>query len=230
MSASERVYDRIVRYCEACLERHGDTHRGVDWPKQEYATTSYDVMIGVIREFGERVSMLDVGCGLSHLYERILARGIDSIDYAGVDLSERFLAQCRAKFPAVPYFHVDLLETGESLPSFDYVIMNGVFTEKVDISFDAMWDYMTRLVEKAYSLARKGIAFNVMSKQVDWERDDLFHVPFDLLADFLGKKISRNFVFRHDYGMYQYTAYVYRESRYAGKNEPPAPRDSTSLP
>lgn len=223
MNASERVYDRIVRYCESCLEQHGDSHRGVDWPKQEYATTAYDIMLEVIREKDERVSLLDVGCGLSHLYERILARGIGTIDYSGADLSAQFLAVCRAKYPDVPYYNVDLLETAEALPEFDYVIMNGVFTEKMDIPFDAMWDYTRRLVTKAFGMARKGIAFNVMSKQVDWERDDLFHVPFDLLADFLGSQISRAFTFRHDYGMFQYTAYVYRESRYAGKYDPVPP-------
>ena len=30
-----------------------------------------------------------------------------------------------------------------------------------------------------------GIAFNVMTKHVDWERDDLFHLPFDQLAEWL---------------------------------------------
>ena len=61
-----------------------------------------------------------------------------------------------------------------------------------------------------YPLARRGIAFNVMSKHVDWERDDLFHLPFDVLAAFLRAEISRHYQFRADYGLYEYTAYVYR--------------------
>jgi hypothetical protein len=56
----------------------------------------------------------------------------------------------------------------------------------------------------------KGLAFNVMSKHVDWERDDLFHLPLDVLADFLTKNLTRNYIIRNDYGRYAYTVYVYR--------------------
>ena len=50
-----------------------------------------------------------------------------------------------------------------------------------------------------------------MSKQVDWERDDLFHLPLDLLADYLTRNLSRHFVIRNDYGLYEYTVYVYHD-------------------
>ena len=49
-----------------------------------------------------------------------------------------------------------------------------------------------------------------MSKHVDWERDDLFHLPFDDLARWLVASVSRNIVIRADYGLYEYTVYVYR--------------------
>jgi hypothetical protein len=48
-----------------------------------------------------------------------------------------------------------------------------------------------------------------MSKHVDWEREDLFHLPFDTLAAFLKQELSGNFVIRNDYGLYEYTTYVY---------------------
>jgi hypothetical protein len=89
--------------------------------------------------------------------------------------------------------------------------MNGVFTEKRELSFDEMWDYFTQMIIKIYSLCNKGFAFNVMSKHVDWERDDLFHVPLDTLANFLCSKITRDFVIRNDYGLYEYTVYIYKK-------------------
>jgi hypothetical protein len=49
-----------------------------------------------------------------------------------------------------------------------------------------------------------------MSKLVDWERDDLFHRPFDTMASFVWKNLSRHFVIRHDYPAYEYITYVYR--------------------
>jgi hypothetical protein len=72
-----------------------------------------------------------------------------------------------------------------------------------------MLTYFKQLVKRVFAQAEIGIAFNVMSKHVDWERDDLFYLPFDQLAAFLRSEISRNFIFRNDYGLYEYTTYVY---------------------
>ena len=59
--------------------------------------------------------------------------------------------------------------------------------------------------------ARIGVAFNVITKQVDWERDDVFHLPVDDLLTFLAHRVSRHVHIRHDYGPYEYKVYVYRE-------------------
>jgi hypothetical protein len=101
-------------------------------------------------------------------------------------------------------------------------VLNGVFTVKATLSFDEMLDFFRRLVTRAFALADQGIAFNVMSKQVDWERDDLFHLPLDTLAWFLTQEISRHFVIRNDYGLYEYTAYVYREPVIRPRGSAPA--------
>ena len=88
--------------------------------------------------------------------------------------------------------------------------MNGVFTEKRNLSFDSMWLYFTNMIESIYKITNKGIAFNVMSKNVDWERDDLFHVSLDQLSSFLCSNITRNFIIRNDYKLYEYTVYVFK--------------------
>lgn len=169
-------------------------------------------MLGVIREAGRSAPsrLLDFGCGASHLYEYVLARGIESIEYCGLDLSPRFVELSRSKFPGNEYHCVDILDDDVALPRFDYVVMNGVFTVKRDLSFEDMLAYAKEVLRRVFAIADVGIAFNVMSKHVDWERDDLFHLPFDVLARFLTQELTRDFVFRNDYGLYEYTAYAYR--------------------
>ena len=202
----------IVAACEEYLERHGDSYLGVGWTKSQAETDRrYEVMLGVIRGPEADVSLLDFGCGLSHLYEYAQRTGQTGIRYSGLDLSEKFLAASRAKFPDTPYYQFDVLERPDDLPSFDYVVLNGVFTLKAEHSHARMWDYVTEVIATVFAKAERGIAFNMMSKQVDWERDDLFHVPFDALATFLASQVSRHFVIRHDYGLYEYTVYVYRQ-------------------
>jgi len=43
-------YLSIVSHYESCLERHGDTHLGVDWRKKKDAETRHRVMLEVMRE------------------------------------------------------------------------------------------------------------------------------------------------------------------------------------
>ena len=208
----DKNYLSIVSHYESCLEKHGDTHLGVDWPKQEDAATRYRVMLELIRreDLTRTVRLLDFGCGASHLYEHIVDSEIQNIVYSGLDLSEKFVNLSKNKFPANDYYCVDMLDERMAIPSFDYIVMNGVFTEKGALTFEDMFSYFRQLVKEVFKKAELGLAFNVMSKHVDWERDDLFHLPFDLLAAFLKQELTRNFVFRNDYGLYEYTTYVYR--------------------
>jgi hypothetical protein len=70
-----------------------------------------------------------------------------------------------------------------------------------------------------FAKARAGIAFNVMTAQADWERNDLFHLPLDRLSDFLTRELSRHFVIRNDYGLYEYTTYLYHEPADAHRSD-----------
>lgn len=215
---TEKPYQAIVSACEAYLHKFGDNYLGVGWTRaQEEVDTRYRVMLELLKPGpASRVSLLDFGCGASHLYEYLLRRELSHIDYSGLDLSPTFLELSRKKFPALTYYHLDILEDPGRLPEFDYIVLSGVFNSKCELSFEDMMGYFEAVVRAVYAKARIGIAFNVMSKQVDWEREDLFHLPFDRLAGFLTSHVSRHFVIRHDYGLYEYTTYVYRQPTATG--------------
>jgi SAM-dependent methyltransferase len=206
-----KKYIEIVEHYESCLARHGDSHLGVDWPKAQDAETRYRVMLELIpTPRPPVVKLLDFGCGASHLYEHIVASGDTGIEYVGLDLSPKFVELSRKKFPKNHYICADILEEPAAVPASDYIVMNGVFTEKRGLTFDEMISYFERMLSAVFAKAERGIAFNVMSKHVDWERQDLFHLPFDTLTRILIGSLTRNFVIRNDYGLYEYTTYVYR--------------------
>ncbi|WP_277640149.1 class I SAM-dependent methyltransferase [Wolinella succinogenes] len=210
-------YNEIVEHYEKCFEKFGDTPQGVDWTKEEQVEYRYQVMLELInfREksfyITQKKSLLDYGCGLSHLYEYIEKNNIDFIDYTGLEISSKFFNKSKQKFPENKYILGDILKDKNILVDrYDYIVMNGVFTEKRNLSYESMFDYFEQMIISVYQYCNKGIAFNVMSKQVDWEIDTLFHVPLDDMANFLTKKISRNFIIRNDYGLYEYTVYLYK--------------------
>jgi SAM-dependent methyltransferase len=204
----------IAAHYEACLAAHGDSHLGVDWPKEEDTRTRHEVMLELIPDLRlphpEPCSLLDLGCGCGHLLEHLRNTARPWIDYVGLDISERFVDLCRTKFPDRTFHRADLLEGHDFLPEFDYLVCNGVFTEKRSLTYAEMFRFFQDLLSAAWPHVRRGLAFNVMSKHVDWERPDLFHLPYDEAAAFLKTHLSRHIRIRADYGLYEYTVYVYR--------------------
>jgi SAM-dependent methyltransferase len=206
-------YFQITECIEAFYDQHGDSPQGMGWPNVPDAMRRHQVMLEVIREdYSEQnpVRLLDLGCGCGQFYEFLQARKALGINYTGIDLSERFISQCRSKFPSADFRQLDVLQTPELLEEFDYVVLNGVFTMKCSMAFEQMWQFVQRLLQQVFRHASRGVAFNAMANHVDWQRDDLFHLPLDLLAPFLCQNLSRQFVIRNDYGLYEFCTYIYR--------------------
>jgi SAM-dependent methyltransferase len=210
--SSNAVAAELAGHYESCFLEHGRTPKGVDWPNAEDLATRFEVMLGVVRAHDRPVALLDLGCGpgllVDHL-ERTQRR--PDFDYTGIDLSEPMLASARAAWPGLRFERRDVLAAPLPERAFDYVILNGVLTERVTAAREEMVAFATELLAAAFSAARVGIAFNVMSKLVDWEREDLFHWGFDEMAAALAPRLSRHIRIRADYGLREYTTYIYRE-------------------
>jgi SAM-dependent methyltransferase len=211
----KNIYTKIVGHYESCLDKHGDNHLGVDWPIPADIDKRYNVMLGILDivklNTKENETLLDFGCGTAHLLEYINRNEIKDIEYSGLDISQKFIDVSKTKFPDNSFYCMDFFDSNTTIKNFDFIIMNGVFTEKIDFSHDEMWGYFTKLILIVFEKCNKGLAFNVMSKNVDWERDDLFHVSLDLLSNYLCKNLTRDFVIRNDYGLYEYTVYVLKK-------------------
>lgn len=199
----------IKKYYEQCFAEFGDNHLGVNWPNEQDALKRYQVMLDLVINDNQPCSLLDFGCGTSALYEFIKYQNLTSINYSGLDISEQFILASKKKYPEVDFYCGDILDNSFEIPNFDYIILNGVFTVKRELSFNQMFEFLKHVLIALKPKANKAIAFNVMSSHVDWQRDDLFHLTHDMLADFLIKKFGRKYVIRSDYGLYEYTTYVY---------------------
>jgi SAM-dependent methyltransferase len=212
---NEPAYTRIVAHYTDCFARHGATAKGVDWPKDGDVATRYGVMLGVAAGHALPFSLLDLGCGYGALLDWMGERRAD-IEYRGIDLSAPMIDEAKKRHPGGVFEVRDILTAPLADNSVDFVVMNGVMTEKLTLSQSDMEAFAKQLIKSAFASAKYGIAFNVMSAQVDWKREDLFHWGFDELAAFLNAEVSRHYSFRADYGLYEYTAYVYKQPRGAG--------------
>lgn len=214
MDASSPDYHILVDHYENCLDQYGTNHLGVDWPNLNDLLTRFNVMLEVCEIKETPVSLLDLGCGYGALLEYIQNSSYSPcLQYFGLDLSAKMIAAAQQQFNLSCFEQRDILINPLPADSFDYVVMNGVFTEKRDLSQQQMENFFAKMLHQAFTTCRKAIAFNVMSNHVDWFREDLFHVSFDRMAEIVMKQCSRHFTIRADYGLYEYTVYVYKAAR-----------------
>ncbi len=204
----------IADYYATCLKRHGDTAEGAGWPNEPDRRTRFDVMAAISPQGFAQSSVLDMACGTGVLLDHLTE--IDRLpqSYLGIDINAEAIARAREKHPDERFRVMDLLsEEEQSLPpAHDFVLVNGLFTVRATLSEEAMWGFLRGMLNRLWPLTRRGLAFNVMSDVVDWRREDLFHVPMDDLARELFALAGRRVVFRTDYDLYEYTAYVYRDA------------------
>ena len=210
-----RPDDALLALYDDALARHGDTAQGALWPNEEDRQRRYDVMLDVLAEAppGQRVLLCDLACGTGGLLARLRERGLDHVDYRGVDRSAEAIRQARAKFPEADFRVLDLLAENADLSVLDcdYLVANGLFTVRGVLSETQMQAFLQRVLDLAWPRVRRGLAFNVMSTVVDWRREDLFHAPMDDIARLLHGLAGRRVRMRADYGLYEYTSYAWRE-------------------
>jgi len=213
-------YLKIAEHYDACLKANGDTAKGADWPNQADREVRFDVMLDVLAgDASPSIDLLDFACGTGDMLRHIRNRDLKHIRYRGADISAAALRLARAKFPDSPFTEIDIVRASDAQVAAlaaDYCVVDGLFTVKTAIGDEDMWLFLTEVIGRLWKVTRKGIAFNVMSKQVDYERPDLFHLSLDRAAGFLHSMAGRSVAFRADYGLYEYTCFAFRQPRRGG--------------
>lgn len=220
MSTSSTTYLKLADHYQKCLKKHGDCSIGMDWPSEKDNEQRFRVMAELfeadILSSGKRIKLLDFGCGASHFYDFLLAKGwAEQIGYTGIDIVPESIAISKVKFPGNKYLCLDILASTKSLGVHDFITINGVFTQKRGMTEREMHSFLERALTRLYPCFRKGLAFNTMSGQVDFKRRGSFHVDLDSAAKMFAKKFTRHFVIRHDYGLYENTFYLFKKESHS---------------
>lgn len=207
-------YLKLAEHYLRCLKKNGDSAKGMDWQNEESSIVRHQVMYELykdkVKHFDKKIKILDFGCGTSHFYDYLLKSGLEkNCDYIGMDINTESIKISQKKFPNNTYKFFDI-HTSELSERFDYIVINGVFTQRLDLTVDYMDSFMFHSIEKLYAICDYGLAFNFMSEFVDYKKDGAYHPDLYNLLNFLTQNISRNFIFRNDYGLFESTIYLYK--------------------
>ena len=202
----------LQEHYKKTFEKYGVTARGVDWGvREEDALLRYDNMLSVIRERDASVDVpkiLDVGCGFGGLLDRAKSLNVE-LNYFGIDVCDSMIVEGSNRHAEARFECVDIFDF-ETDVRFDYVVCNGILTQKLDASILEMDLFAQNLIRKMFSMCQSGIAFNVMSTRVNFMADNLYYrSPVELFA-WCFSEITPHIRLDHSYPLYEYTLYLYR--------------------
>jgi len=190
------------------LQEHKDTPQGVQWGDRQ----TQERRMEILTQVGDLSSakVLDFGCGTGHLLTFLRQHLGFTGEYIGYDISAEMIATSQNKFQGIKFDQRDVLAEGAP-ENFDYILINGVFNNRVSDN----WGLMTALLKQLFSHTRYALAFNALSTYVDYFDADLFYVSPEKIFRFCKEELSPCVTFRHDYLIkpgivpFEFTVYVY---------------------
>ncbi len=203
------ISKKLAEHYSASFDKHGPSTQGVDWGEDDRLLhLRYRKMLSVLDvATPATLSLLDAGCGFGGLLKFALNSEIQ-IDYTGIDAATNMVEWAASNNPAGTFICGDVLSHPfES--TFDYVICNGILTQKLDTPALEMDYYAQNLIRRLFSLCRRGLAFNIMTSKVNFYSNNLYYRnPSELLAWCLAELTPR-VKLDHSYQLYEYTMYLY---------------------
>lgn len=204
--------DDLRGHYRKLFDQHGDAAQAV----QHRDAASQHNRFRVLTEFADDLgSVVDVGCGLGHLYDYLRGTGFQGT-YLGLDFVAEFVAQARhrhaASASASARFELFDMRADRYPEGRDTFVICGVFNNRAP---DAE-AFMQATLRGAFAAARRGIAFSAMSTYVDYQDETLAYFDPRAVFDFCKTSLSRRVTLRHDYLVredrppYEFTIYVYK--------------------
>ncbi len=194
------------------FSQYGCSTEGVDWGNKEIPVAiRHRNMEAVIHE--RPASILDVGCGYGAFLDHVTEPA--GINYTGIDLVEGMIKSGQERHPEATFICGDILNHTFEEGTFDYVICNGILTQKLAASQSEMDRFAKRLIRKMYTVAKKGIAFNIMSTYVNFQAENLYYKsPLEMLG-WVMQELSPHVRLDHSYPLYEYTIYLFTSKAFA---------------
>jgi len=204
--------DIIVTRYRRRFNQHGHSVKAVATGPKE----SCQIRFGVLQDVGDlqNCRILDIGCGLADFYAFLKNQQVN-VDYVGVDIVPEFIQESKKLYPEQTFYCVDITEEGcLDDQRFDYAVCSQVFNNK--LQYEDNLDTVACVMKKLYELVEKGFAFDFISSYVDFEEPRHYYYSPEKVFS-LAKKLTKRVTLRHDYPLYEFCLYVYKDFKAWGK-------------
>lgn len=204
------ISETLRQHYSQKFAEHGASSEGVDWGSNEAnLLLRYKKMLDVLRDPSSTPTLLDVGCGYGGLLTYAAEQNIE-LQYTGIDVSQNMIEWAQANQATGTFIVGDFIEH-DFATQFDYVVCNGILTQKLETAGLAMDQFAAQLIRKMFALCKVGIAFNVMTTKVNYFSNNLYYRNPAELFSWCLSEISSHLRLDHSYPLYEYTLQIFRE-------------------
>jgi SAM-dependent methyltransferase len=208
------VIDSLKDYYRSLFEENGDSPQAAQHTSREGQFKRFEILTDPI---SKSHSIVDVGCGLGEML-RFLRKNNYTGQYLGLDFLPEFITAANSKFKNdsnAEFIEYDVCR--DELPEkYHYILMSGIFNNKMPKNQSFMFDTITKLYDKCYC----GLAFNALSTHVEYQDDTLYYSNPMLVFDYCKKNLTPFVSLKHDYltkpdGFpYEYTMFLSKDATF----------------
>lgn len=172
--------------------------------------TRYEILTKLV-ENEEIIQVHDVGLGLASYYDYLLNKFSNKIiEYSGSDILIEYVKEAQKKYNSIHIYHRDLAEEAGK-DKYDYLIMSGLFHQRRDSKISDWERFSQAIIKNTFLMCNKAIAFNFITPFVDFYQSDVYYCNLPKLINFINDELSRFFVLHHNYALFEFTVFVYKE-------------------
>lgn len=197
--------EKIRRYFENNINRYGVNPISVGWENKTTQDLRFEILLSLIEEKEEPISINDLGCGYGALYDYLIQEKINIKNYYGYDICKDMILKAQeivSRDKAMFYCSSKALYTA------DYTFISGTFNLKFDENKDTWSDYIKKILLSAATKTKHGLGFNLLSNYTEIQDENFYYGKATEFFDFCIRNISERVILRHDYSMNEWTLLV----------------------
>ncbi len=201
--AEQKLESVLAEHYTPLLSKHGNSYLSVDWGSKASQDLRFRILLEPFVRNRKTYSILDVGCGLGHLYSFIQENELP-LKYNGIDAIDAMVEEARKRHSEIKSaFEVSKLSDKKS-EQFDIVVASGIFYVACDEN------RMQEEIRNMFDLCKYGIAFNSLSSWASEKEEEEFYADPAKVLEFCHSLTSKC-IMRHDYMTHDFTVQLFTE-------------------
>ncbi len=187
--------NKIFKLYKLLQKKHGNSVTSVRWRNKKSQELRFQILSEITHiEVDDKI--MDVGSGLGDLIFYLRKKGFKG-KYLGIDFIDEFILFSNRRFlkdKNTKFKKLNIINN--KLPKrYDWIVLSGVFNDKHK---NAKRD-MFKIIKKMFSVCKKGIIFNSLSKHVDYEDKTLFYTYPEKVFKYCVSHLSKLVILKTDY-------------------------------